>query len=193
MLVPCGARDPGRLLCGLNMTAFRRLAGRCPARRGGWSVWSLAGWLQAGPGRGVVVSAGGRPLRLVRWPGARYSVGAVEVPAGFPAGERAAGLTGRRAECGVLDRLVEAVQAGESRVLVAVGEPGVGKTALLECDATDPAARRCRAPGEGGAADRLLGQPALVVERAVRGPPGVAGHRGSRNRRIWTGHRGRCP
>ena len=56
----------------------------------------------------------------------------MEVPAGFPAGERAAGLTGRRAECGVLDRLVEAVQAGESRVLVAVGEPGVGKTVLLE-------------------------------------------------------------
>ena len=53
------------------------------------------------------------------------------MPAGFPAGERAAGLTGRRAECGVLDRLVEAVQAGESRALVAVGEPGAGKTALL--------------------------------------------------------------
>ena len=56
----------------------------------------------------------------------------MEVPAGFPARERAAGLTGRRAECGVLDRLVEAVQAGESRALVAVGEPGVGKTVLLE-------------------------------------------------------------
>jgi DNA-binding CsgD family transcriptional regulator len=56
----------------------------------------------------------------------------VEVPAGFPAGERAAGLTGRRAECGVLDRLVEAVQARESRALVAIGEPGAGKTALLE-------------------------------------------------------------
>ena len=56
----------------------------------------------------------------------------MEVPAGFPAGERAAGLTGRRAECGVLDRLVEAVQAGESRALVAIGEPGAGKTALLE-------------------------------------------------------------
>ena len=32
----------------------------------------------------------------------------------------------------MLDRLVEAVQAGESRALVAVGEPGVGKTALLD-------------------------------------------------------------
>ena len=32
----------------------------------------------------------------------------------------------------MLDRLVEAVQAGESRALVAVGDPGVGKTVLLE-------------------------------------------------------------
>ena len=32
----------------------------------------------------------------------------------------------------MLDRLVEAVQAGESRALVAVGEPGVGKTVLLD-------------------------------------------------------------
>jgi len=77
-----------------------------------------------GPGRRIRQC--GWLLRLVRWPGERYSVGAVEVPAGFPAGERAAGLTGRRAECGVLDRLVEAVQAGESRVLVAVGGAGCG-------------------------------------------------------------------
>ncbi len=42
------------------------------------------------------------------------------------------GLTDRRAERGVLDGLVEAVRAGESRVLVVHGEPGVGKTALLE-------------------------------------------------------------
>jgi DNA-binding CsgD family transcriptional regulator len=42
------------------------------------------------------------------------------------------GLTDRRAECGVLDGLVEAVCAGDSRVLVVHGEPGVGKTALLE-------------------------------------------------------------
>ena len=45
---------------------------------------------------------------------------------------RGSGLTGRRAECGVLDRLIEAVRAGESRVLVVHGESGVGKTALLE-------------------------------------------------------------
>ena len=41
-------------------------------------------------------------------------------------------LTDRRAECRVLDQLLEAVRAGESRVLVVHGEPGVGKTALLE-------------------------------------------------------------
>jgi hypothetical protein len=33
-------------------------------------------------------------------------------------------LAGRRAECTVLDGLVEAVRAGESRVLVVHGEPG---------------------------------------------------------------------
>src|SRR4030081_3959744 len=41
-------------------------------------------------------------------------------------------LQGRRSERDVLDRLVEAVRAGESRALVVRGEPGMGKTALLE-------------------------------------------------------------
>jgi DNA-binding CsgD family transcriptional regulator len=41
-------------------------------------------------------------------------------------------LRGRRRECEVLDRLLEAVREGESRVLVVRGEPGVGKSALLE-------------------------------------------------------------
>ena len=41
-------------------------------------------------------------------------------------------LLGREAECGVLDRLLEAVRGGESRVLVLRGEPGVGKSALLD-------------------------------------------------------------
>src|SRR4029077_5932582 len=45
---------------------------------------------------------------------------------------RATGLLGRRRECEVLDRLIEAVRSGESRALVVRGEPGVGKTALLE-------------------------------------------------------------
>src|SRR5215475_8348610 len=41
-------------------------------------------------------------------------------------------LTGRGSECGMLDRLIGAVRAGESRALVVHGEPGIGKTALLE-------------------------------------------------------------
>src|SRR5271170_3932858 len=45
---------------------------------------------------------------------------------------RASGLTDRRAERGVLDQLVGAVRAGGSRVLVVRGEPGVGKSALLD-------------------------------------------------------------
>jgi DNA-binding CsgD family transcriptional regulator len=45
---------------------------------------------------------------------------------------RASGLTDRRAECGMLDRLINAVRAGGSRVLVVRGEPGVGKSALLD-------------------------------------------------------------
>jgi hypothetical protein len=48
-----------------------------------------------------------------------------------PTGGRAAELRGRRGECGVLGRCIEAVRAGESRALVVRGEPGVGKTALL--------------------------------------------------------------
>ncbi len=32
----------------------------------------------------------------------------------------------------MLDRLIDAVRAGESRALVVVGEPGVGKSALLD-------------------------------------------------------------
>lgn len=41
-------------------------------------------------------------------------------------------LRGRRAECEVLDRLLESVRAGQSRALVVRGEAGIGKTALLE-------------------------------------------------------------
>src|SRR5690348_7353300 len=45
---------------------------------------------------------------------------------------RAAGLTGRPRERGVLDRFVAGVRAGEGRALVVRGEPGVGKTVLLD-------------------------------------------------------------
>src|SRR4029077_15751705 len=45
---------------------------------------------------------------------------------------RATTLAGRRSEREVLDRLIETVGAGEGGALVLHGEPGVGKTALLE-------------------------------------------------------------
>jgi DNA-binding CsgD family transcriptional regulator len=41
-------------------------------------------------------------------------------------------LIDRHTECGVLDRLVETVRAGESRAIVVSGPAGVGKTALLD-------------------------------------------------------------
>src|SRR5215471_20860349 len=74
---------------------------------------------------------------------------------------RAAELTGRGRECGVLDRLIGAVRAGESRALVVHGEPGVGKSALLEYltgrAAAGPAGRVAGAAAEG-AADRVRDQ-----------------------------------
>jgi DNA-binding CsgD family transcriptional regulator len=42
------------------------------------------------------------------------------------------GLHGRRGEREMLDRLVADVRAGQSRVLILCGEPGTGKTALLD-------------------------------------------------------------
>jgi AAA ATPase domain len=45
---------------------------------------------------------------------------------------RAAELRGRRRECDLLERLLDVVRGGESRALVVRGEPGVGKTALLD-------------------------------------------------------------
>jgi DNA-binding CsgD family transcriptional regulator/tetratricopeptide (TPR) repeat protein len=42
------------------------------------------------------------------------------------------GLLGRHSESTTLDRLLDVVRAGESRALVIRGDPGVGKTALLE-------------------------------------------------------------
>jgi DNA-binding CsgD family transcriptional regulator len=47
-------------------------------------------------------------------------------------GGRAVELRGRQVEREALDLLIDAVRGGESRALVVRGEPGVGKTALLE-------------------------------------------------------------
>jgi DNA-binding CsgD family transcriptional regulator len=50
----------------------------------------------------------------------------------FPVWTGPPGLTDRRSECAALDQFVERVRTGEGRALVVRGEPGVGKTALLE-------------------------------------------------------------
>ena len=55
---------------------------------------------------------------------------------------RATRLTDRRGERDILDRLIGAVRAGQSRALVVRGDPGVGKTALL--DYLADRARGCR-------------------------------------------------
>ena len=61
---------------------------------------------------------------------------------------RAPALTDRRRERGIFDRLVNAVQAGESRVLVVRGDPGVGKTVLLDyLVSRAPGCRLARAVG----------------------------------------------
>ena len=41
-------------------------------------------------------------------------------------------LIGRTRECQALDELLDAVRGGQARVLVLRGEPGIGKTALLQ-------------------------------------------------------------
>jgi hypothetical protein len=51
-------------------------------------------------------------------------------------------MLGRRAECEALDRLLADVRVGQSRVLVLRGEPGVGKTVLLNSVAEE--ASGCR-------------------------------------------------
>src|SRR5690348_1562251 len=93
------------------------------------------------------------------------------------------GLTGRHFEREALDGLIEAVRAGESRVLVMRGEPGVGKTALLEYLAERASAAGCRLAHAGlhqlcgpmlGHADRLPApqRSALrVVFGVAAGPP----------------------
>jgi len=58
--------------------------------------------------------------------------------------DRATRLTDRLSERGALGRLIEAVRAGESRALVVRGDPGVGKTALLDQLAGQASGAGCR-------------------------------------------------
>ena len=71
----------------------------------------------------------------------------------LPPAPQPAELIGRRAECGLLDRLAGSVRAGASRALVLHGEPGVGKTALL--DYLAGRAPGCRVARAGGAQSEM--------------------------------------
>jgi DNA-binding CsgD family transcriptional regulator/tetratricopeptide (TPR) repeat protein len=62
-------------------------------------------------------------------------------------------LLGRNDECKVLDRLLDVVRGGESRVLVVRGEPGFGKSALLEYVVA--AASGCRVERAAGVQSEL--------------------------------------
>ena len=61
-----------------------------------------------------------------------------------------AALTDRHSERGQLDRLIEAVRAGESRALVVRGHPGVGKTVLLDYLAGQASEKGCRVARAAG-------------------------------------------
>jgi hypothetical protein len=63
---------------------------------------------------------------------------------------RVTGLMDRLTERGLLDRLVEAVRAGESRALVVRGDPGVGKTVLLDYLTGRAAEAGCRVARAAG-------------------------------------------
>ena len=58
--------------------------------------------------------------------------------------ERPPALTDRVSECRALDRLVGGVWAGESRALVVRGDPGVGKSVLLDHLAMKASGAGCR-------------------------------------------------
>ena len=61
---------------------------------------------------------------------------------------RATGLTNRDREREILGRLLNVVRAGESRVLVIRGDPGGGKTVLVDY-LTPPLIKRTTSPPPG--------------------------------------------
>jgi len=84
------------------------------------------------PGRATATRRSGAALPQQGLPPPRLacSAGPMTAPSGI--GGPAAGLADRLRERGVLDRFVAGVRAGEGRALVVRGEPGVGKTVLLD-------------------------------------------------------------
>ena len=84
------------------------------------------------PGRATTARCSGAAVPQEAVPPPRLLCSAGPMTAHSGIGGPAAGLTGRLSERGVLDRFVAGVRAGEGRALVVRGEPGVGKTALLD-------------------------------------------------------------
>ena len=127
-----------------------------------------------GPGHQLVARRGQRIKEMSTMPGPDHDT-AMNLPTtALPpvtAGQApGCGLHGRRGECEMLDRLVTDVRAGQSRVLVLRGEPGTGKTALLDYLAQRAAGCRRRA-GDGrraGNGDGVRRAPPAV--RAIPGP-----------------------
>src|SRR5437868_8126406 len=113
---PEGLGCRGRQLCDCGLARLGRPCERSP----------LAG----GPRIGVLAPPRrGRCQRGDRLRG-RWVSGSVATHFGPRKG--GAGLADRRAERAVLDQVLTVVRAGESRVLVVHGEPGVGKSVLLD-------------------------------------------------------------
>src|SRR6266511_598975 len=84
-------------------------------------------------------------------------------------GQVLAALYGRATEQSVIDRLLVDACAGRSGALVVRGEPGIGKTALLDCAAVAAGAvaagdgvSSCATPGE-------VVQPGMAALRVIRG------------------------
>src|SRR5689334_3881604 len=84
------------------------------------------------PGRATTAWCSGVAVPQEAVPPPRLLCSAWPMTAHSGIGGLAAGLTGRLRERDVLDQFVAGVRAGEGRTLVVRGEPGVGKTALLD-------------------------------------------------------------
>ena len=105
--------------------------------------------------------------------------------AGISNGDSGPALLGRIRECHALDRLLESVRVGQSRVLILRGESGVGKSALLEYVVGRASgcrvARAAGPPSEVALADAGLHQlcaPVLDLRQRLPAPQRGAGRSG---------------
>ena len=97
----------------------------------------------------------------------------VHAPRGDERRDHGAELTDRMTERSALDRLAEAVRAGQSQALAVRGDPGVGKTVLLEYLAGRAGQAGCQVVARGG---RAVGDGAGLrrAASAVRAAAGSA-------------------